>query len=285
MSLQEKIEKFNRRWNIEDISTNEGNFQKFKIRVLNIFFNIDEDVTKKSITLFCQCLGIEDEWHINSLGDDEWCSSIIDSLTEETDEVEFYKKLEIIFSLEFPGRTTFDHQTVDVRECYYLRLLEALGFSKVNVSVTKTTDGEVVFYPKGEQYLDSGLVDGVLSFLEGKSSDHFKDGLSFYQDKNWVKSAESLRRSLEEFLRGIFNNQAGLANNLTKLGQLLKDEKSPAQTRNIVAQTFGYLDKYFDDNSKHNDGDIAEDEAEFLIYQVALLMRYISKIKGPLAQK
>ena len=48
--------------------------------------------------------------------------------------------------------------------------------------------------------------------------------------------------------------------------------------RNIIFGTFNYLDKYFNENSKHGDGNINEPENEFLIYQVGLFMRYIDKV-------
>ena len=56
----------------------------------------------------------------------------------------------------------------------------------------------------------------------------------------------------------------------------LKSDKRDAQVRNIIGSIFNYLDQYFNENSKHNDGDIDDAENEFLIYQTGLLMRYLN---------
>jgi len=48
--------------------------------------------------------------------------------------------------------------------------------------------------------------------------------------------------------------------------------------RNIIFQIFKLLDRYFNENSKHQDGAINEAENEYLIYQTGLLLRYVDKV-------
>jgi len=148
----------------------------------------------------------------------------------------------------------------------------------MNMVIT-THDGEVILYPKGEKELDNELVNFPLSFLDKDSGAHFVQALKFFQSKNFIKSAESLRRSLEEFLKKKLNNTKGLDANITELQKKLKSDGRDAQVRNIIGSIFNYLDQYFNDNSKHNDGDINNTENEFLIYQTGLLMRYIENQK------
>lgn len=69
----------------------------------------------------------------------------------------------------------------------------------------------------------------------------------------------------------------GLKANITELQKKLKLGDKDKQVRNIIGATFNFLDQYFNDNSKHNDGDINDSENEFLIYQTGLLMRYINR--------
>ena len=129
--------------------------------------------------------------------------------------------------------------------------------------------------------MDEKLVNDVLEFLPTESSGHFVSALKFYEEcgnENCIKSAESLRRALEEFLRFKLNNTMGLQQNIKETGKELKKRGGDAQIRNIIAQIFGYLDQYFNENSKHNDGEIDEPENEFLIYQIGLLMRYLNRI-------
>lgn len=122
------------------------------------------------------------------------------------------------------------------------------------------------------------MVNLPLSFLNKESTDHFVQALQFYQTKKHVKSAESLRRSLEEFLRNKLQNFKGLSANIKELQTKLKVDGRDAQVKNIIGSIFKYLDQYFNKNSKHNDGDIDDSENEFLIYQVGLLMRYLNNV-------
>jgi hypothetical protein len=125
------------------------------------------------------------------------------------------------------------------------------------------------------------LVDKTFSFLNETSSRHFIDALKSYQKltpADSIKSAESLRRSLEEFLRFKLGNQQGLAANIQELTKRLKTDKKDPVVRNVIFQTFSNLNQYFNENSKHKDGDIDDVENEFLIYQIGLLMRYINRV-------
>ena len=55
----------------------------------------------------------------------------------------------------------------------------------------------------------------------------------------------------------------------------MKEDKRDPVIRNIISQVFSYLDQYFNENSKHANGDINNIENEFLIYRIGILMRYI----------
>lgn len=155
------------------------------------------------------------------------------------------------------------------------KIIEAINLSDINVSIAVLKE-EIILYPKGEKVLDKELVELPLSFLDEKSAEHFTQGLQFYQNRKFIKSAESLRRSIEEFLKFKLNNKKGLQSNIIELQKILKTKDLNVQIRNIISQVFTLMDQYFNENSKHNDGDINEKENEFLIYQIGLLMRYIN---------
>lgn len=107
------------------------------------------------------------------------------------------------------------------------------------------------------------------------------EAIKFYNKRTTqdsIKSAEHLRRCLEEFLRFNFGNTRGLDKNIDEVGKQLKNTKKAAELRNLITQSFKHLDLYFNENSKHKDGDIAEAENEFLLYQAGLLMRYLYKL-------
>lgn len=276
MSLKDKIERFNKRWNVSSEESYEDAFLKFKTRILNIFSDIDDHLTKESITEFCQFYGITEIWDSSYMGDRSWSKNVINRLIGEHDEIEFYKLLEIIFALDI--RTTAGYHGGDTysKNILYRKVKEALKYSSVNLSVA-VSDDEVIFYPKGEEELDVALVNFPLSFLKGSAGEHFVHALKLYEENKYVKSAESIRRALEEYLRLKLQNSKGLDANINEMQKILKSDSADSQVRNVISVTFRHLDQYFNENSKHNDGDIGEVENEFLIYQAGLLMRYIEK--------
>lgn len=271
--IKKKLGEFNKRWDIIDDSTYEEEFKKFKTRIINIFADIDTYVKKEGVSLFCNIMGIKKEWYAGH------SSNIITALQIESNEKRFYRILQIIFYL--PIITERDryyyHEITYSKNILYEKTRQAIEFSNINLTITRTGE-EIILYPKGEKELDKKLVNEVLNFLNEDSQKHFIDALKFYQtggSKNAVQSAEELRRALEEFLRYKLKNQQGLDKNIPDLQNRLKEDKRDPIIRNIIFQIFSYLNKYFNENSKHKDGDINDIENEFLIYQIGILMRYI----------
>ncbi|MBP9864079.1 hypothetical protein KBC54_01340 [Patescibacteria group bacterium] len=277
MSMKDKLQKFNQRWSITTSEPYEVSFKKFKTRILNIFKEIDYRVTEEGVALFCQVFGISEHWEHDMYGDRKWSTNITDRLKSEENEIEFYKLIEVIFALPIPGLSGYSGEMVYSKESMYREVCAAIALSDVNLETTVTKDGEIIFYPKGEAFLDADLVDKALSFLNKESNAHFVESLKFYQVKKHIKSAESLRRSLEEFLHFKLQNTKGLDANFSDLTNRLKTGGKDPQVRNIILQACRYLDQYFNENSKHNDGDIDDSENEFLIYQTGVLMRYLDK--------
>jgi len=274
MNLKDKMEQFNKRWEIISAESYAESFQKFKVRILNILRDIDQHVTKESIADFCQYCGIEENRSTFGLGSQG--TNIIRQLRTEEDEVKFYKLIELIFSLDINPVVADYGGWVHYKDILFKKVSEAIELSNVNLAIM-VSNNEIILYPKGEKILDEELVNSPLSFLNKVSSEHFVQALKFCQSKNHIKSAESLRRSLEEFLRYKLKTTKGLDTNITELQKILKSDGRAAQARNIMGLTFKYLDQYFNENSKHNDGDINDSENEFLIYQTGLLMRYTNK--------
>ena len=270
MNLKEKIKNFNKRWDVDDDETYEESFKKFKTRIINILKNIDSIVSQESVSLFCQVYGISENWNCDMLGH-IYSENIINRIYGEDNEVEFYKLLEVIFSLDIRGLCEYDKNKI------YNKVKEAIDFSNVNLVTTIDKKSEIIFYPKGEELLDEELVNKLLKFLDEESNKHFIDALKFYQLKKMVKSAESLRRVLEQFLKYKLNNNKGLKENINELQKKLKIDKRDVNIRKVIFQIFNFLDSYFNENSKHNDGNINESECEYLIYQVGVIIRYMEK--------
>ena len=279
MGIKERLQNFDKRWSIVNDSSYEEEFNKFKQRVLNIFSDIDSHVSEEGVATFCQILGIREEW-VRSFHDDHLVgNNIINALIQESNEKKFYRLLEIISLLPIQTSAGYGGEITHSRSRVFNQLARAIELSNVDLSMV-VNGNQIIFHPKGEEKFDKVLVDEVLSFLNPESQGHFVDALTGYLNfspSNAIKSAESLRRSLEEFLRYKLGNQQGLEKNILELSKKLKTDGRDANIRNTIFSTFSLLNQYFNENSKHRDGEIGEAENEFLIYETGLLMRYVDK--------
>lgn len=269
-----KIKNFNKRWNIISEEDHKKEFSKFKTRIQNILYEVDKSVVEEGIIQFCNLIGTPVEWQHTSMN--RYSLNIIDAFKRETNESEFYRLIEYLFIIKFRDPNSIFYNSRSSQENYFHLIKEVIDSSRVNVSILINGE-DVILIPRGEELLDKILVDEVLTFLNKESNIHFVNALNFYKKPDSVKSAESLRRSLEEFLRFKLKNDKGLNNNITELQKNLKTDGIELQIRNIIFSTFNYLDQYFNENSKHKDGDIDEVENEFLIYQTGVLIRFIDK--------
>ncbi|MCJ7647258.1 MAG: hypothetical protein MUP85_01470 [Candidatus Lokiarchaeota archaeon] len=265
MGMIEELNEFNKRWDIPDSSDYAAEFEKFRTRILNSFKSIDTELQEFEVIGFCDVLGIP--FHAHNYGD------IYKTLKEENDEKKFYYILQVLGLLPIQNNI---RKPVNIRRQIFKRIMLSIDLSKINLTYT-IENNNLLLYPAGEKELDNKVVNEVLSFLNPECNTHFIDALKFYQSTNQVKSAESLRRTLEEFLRYKLDNVKGLDANISELQAKLKAGGRDPMIRNIIFQIFNYLDKYFNENSKHKDGDIDEIENEYLIYQVGLLLRYINR--------
>jgi len=270
MDLHTKIENFNRRWNLKDDESLGESIIKFKNRVMNIFVNIDFILKSSSISQFCSVQGLIENDYTNS--------NIFVALRDEKDLIKYLRMLEIIFSLDFKG--DFEMNGTMQKKILFKKMQDIFKFSNINARIEKI-NGEILILPAGEKQLDEEVVDQVLSFLDGSALSHFIEALKDYEkntEKGRVNSVDHLRRSLEEQLRKELENRKGLQKNIPELGKKIKSIQVNDDVKNIIVSILNSLDKLFNENSKHKDGIISEPENEYLIYQVALLMRYVHKI-------
>ncbi len=259
MNLSEFDKKFNREFGLKE---RKSTFEAFKNRILNVIpDDIDLNITLEGRFEFCQFYGIQYDRR------SPIAKYILPRLKEESNELEFIKLVALIFNLPWSGGEKKYY-------AYCMGIIEALKLSKLPYRTMM--DDVFLIVPAGNKKLDEELVGPVFSFLDSKSKKHFIEVYKNLLEKKYISVAESLRRSLEEFLRFKFKNGKGLAVNIAELGKLLKTNKVASDIRSIICQTFKYIDSYFNENSKHKDGDITMEDAFFLVYQVANLMHYIN---------
>jgi len=278
--LADKIQQINKRWKIQDNDTYENEFLKFKQRLLNDFSDIDFHITKEGISEFCRALAVPEQYQSNVAGS-KWSTIVIDQLQQETNEKNFYKLIEIVFALPILHKYGPGGRIEYSKEILLNKVQDALEYSQINLAITVSNKDEVILFPAGEKKLDKQLVDSVLSFLDEHSSKHFTEALKKSLNKSTkdnIIASEHLRRSIEEYLRYKFNNNIGLVKNIKKLQEKLKKDGKDPNLRNIIFQTFNYLDQFFNENCKHKDGEINAEEMHFLIYQTGLLLTYINQV-------
>lgn len=267
-------EEFFKRWNVTTKANADEEYGRFLVRISNVMRE-NQDIVREISIHFCQIIGIE--YYSN------YHSCLIHKYIFQLDsELEFFFSLQVMLDSLAAGLKFYlekKHFKAQEIERVIDLLLETIHFSDINLTSSRLENGQVILHPRGEKLLDEKLVDQVLSFLDQKSQQHFVDSLKFYSANNAIKSAESLRRCLEEFLRFKLGNTKGLTGNIPELQTQLKSQITK-EIRTIIfdpAATLKSLDSYFNENSKHRDGDIDEAENEFLIYQVGTVLRYISK--------
>jgi hypothetical protein len=134
-------------------------------------------------------------------------------------------------------------------------------------------------FPAGEKMLDEELVNKPLKFLKGEPLNEYVKALEHYSQGKWEESAEKTRRTLEEYLRHRTRTTKGLGQLIPLVATTLKARKEiPDHLRNTINSILRALDENYNESSKHNSKTHGKVEAEFLIYQVGLLMRLFEQI-------
>lgn len=154
------------------------------------------------------------------------------------------------------------------------QIKKILAMSNSDFNLVKTKKGWLT-YPKGEKLLDEKVVEKALTFLTDKPLDEFTHALEHFSQKHYVEAAEKSRRSLEEYLRQTLSRpKLGLDAGIKELGSLMKLKNIENHRNQLIIKQLRLLDGHFNDSSKHN-SKTDESEAEFLIYQVASILKFI----------
>ncbi|WP_367607864.1 hypothetical protein [Legionella sp. W05-934-2] len=269
MDFQSREEEFYNRFGLDTPQfDNEVLEKSFRAGVMNFLDELDNNLGKSQIKRFCSWYG--ETYQDNISG------NIYKILSKEQNFNKFLFKLESVFSLNFAlGESLYKDLRIKYQIELYHYIKEIFDNSKLPIGFERI-GGQVIIFPQGCDFLDKELVIKTLKYLDENSHKHFSDALHHYMESKYIKSAESIRRTVEEFLKYKLESPKGLEKNISLLLNTIKSQSLP-EIRNTIHKTFDCLDKLFNEHSKHNDGDITENECEYLIYQSALLMRYVDK--------
>lgn len=272
MNLLNFNQKFNLKWGLAEQA---DEFKEFKNRILNVFYGVDHNITSEGHKQFCSFLGIRCTTN-NVYGSVQYEANIIGSLEKTNNTIELMRMISLILNLPFnsnPPLSAFI-TTHSFQSKYYQEVKEAIELSHLHISL-EVSDGTIFIVPVGEKILDNELLSPVLSFLNKESNEHFINALNAFVKKEYIQSAEQIRRTLEEFLRFKLKNKKSLENNIIELAKELKNHRAEQNIINMIIDVFKKMGTYFNDNSKHGAGALTKYEAWYLVYQSAIFIRYI----------
>ena len=142
MESKKNIDDCKRRWNIHGEDDFQGEFQKFKNRIINIYRYADQKASDQGASHFCDTLGIR-SGSPNSL-------NISNILKKEGNHKRFYLIVEVL--LNIPGYS-FGH---NIFYQYRQKVFQAIELSNIDVAIAEE-NGRAILYPAGEFLLDKNL--------------------------------------------------------------------------------------------------------------------------------
>ena len=88
---------------------------------------------------------------------------------------------------------------------------------------------------------------------------------------------DDIRLSFELLLKTLLNNDKSLENQISLIGNVLKDKSVSVEVRSMLQKLIDYYTKYQNKNVKHNDN-INKDEIEYLIELTSVMMKFLIKV-------
>ncbi|CEK10134.1 hypothetical protein [Legionella hackeliae] len=278
MEFKGRREQFFNRFGIEYSMLGDEATEFLKNGIKNSLENIDMKLSEEQTRNYCNQFGYSVTFKYGPGG--KYGNNIFECITEEKNFHVYLFKLESLFYCNFSYDFHGNKRNL-VKENLYKEIKEIFINSTLDLLFVNSKNDYFIM-PSGSKYLDEEIVIKVLKFLNKNAHSHFITALKLYSQRSsesYIKSAESVRRTLEEQLREVFNNQKGLESNIKELDQKLKSLSKPNEIKSISHKFFDALDKLFNNHTKHNDGDINEAECELIILQAGLLLKYIDKIQ------
>jgi hypothetical protein len=180
---------------------------------------------------------------------------------------------ELVFFLESLFHLPFRAKTL---EQLAAGLKEDITASGVPI-VLAHSKGCYLFYKKGVKLLDELVVNADLVWL----SDYPKALIAFenalIQSSDSAKQREvldSLRVSLENFVRQLLGNRKSLENNKEILLKWMDDHNTNTETRNMMRELFQFYCNYQNNHVKHGAG-WKPAEVDFILYLTATFIHLL----------
>lgn len=188
---------------------------------------------------------------------------------------------ELIFLLESLFHLPFAKRTLKQLAA---GLKEDITTSGAPVVLARSKD-TYLFYPKGAKLLDERVVNADLEWMSDYPSAHsaFENALVQSSDPAKLREVlDSLRVSLENFIRQLLGNRKSLENNKENLLKWMDDHDTNAETRQMIRQLLTFYCEYQNNHVKHGDG-WKPAEVDFILYLTATFIHLLlgSVRQGP----
>lgn len=130
---------------------------------------------------------------------------------------------------------------------------------KINVALIEETKHWLSDYPESLKLYEDALT---------------KFGNNIYQ-RNLL---DDLRLSLEKLLQNILENQKSIENQLSKIGNFIKERDGSKELNNMFVKLIDYYSKYQNTYVKHDDA-VMENEIEIMFEMTCSFMKFLIRIK------
>lgn len=263
---------FRKRWNVD--TTEIQRFEEFQSRALHTVSTVvgSDLISRPELSNdYLRIIGHPPDvrlyWLVQSVRDTPVWEVLADTMVQAW---EFVFRLESLFHLSFRAET-LEYLAAGIRED-----IRASGAPMV----LARSKGNYLIYRKGARFLDEKVVNADLEWLSDypKALAALENALA--QSADPAKQREmldSLRVSLENFLKQLLGNRRSLENNKEALLKWMDECGTNTETRQMMSQLFQSYCNYQNNHVKHDDS-WKPAEVDFILYLTATFIHLLADL-------
>ena len=133
-----------------------------------------------------------------------------------------------------------------------------------------------------EKISETELIQKTKHWLSGhpQSLTQYESALSKYESGIFERNTlDDMRLSFELLVKDLLKNGKSLENQISGIGEMLKNAGASVELRNMVQQVIKYYTDFQNNHVKHNDA-VNSNEIEYIIELTSVVMKFLIKITG-----
>lgn len=137
-------------------------------------------------------------------------------------------------------------------------------------------------YLSSEKMSETELVQKTKHWLAEypESLVQYNNALNKYETGMYQRNTlDDIRLSFELMVKKLLNNTKSLENQISDIGDKLKNANTSAELRNMITTIINYYTKYQNNYVKHDDK-VNESEIEYIIETTSIIMKFLIKTLG-----